>query len=131
MCLLACALFLLASVLMFQSQNFARFAIPPPFGTAALKTVDAARALGFTSTAKHTLTLEELTAAVDVGLYPIVFVNLDPISGKDAAHAFVVVEASASGIMVYDPLHGERTLSRETFRAAWALMCNVAVLVAK
>jgi ABC-type bacteriocin/lantibiotic exporter with double-glycine peptidase domain len=100
------------------------------FGTAALKIVDA-RALGFTSTAKHNLTLEELTAAVDAGLYPIVFVNLDPISGKDAAHAFVVVEASASGIMVYDPLHGERTLSRETFRAAWALMRNVAILVAK
>jgi ABC-type bacteriocin/lantibiotic exporter with double-glycine peptidase domain len=100
------------------------------FGTAALKTVDAARALGFTGTAKHNLTLEELTAAVDAGLYPIVFVNLDPISGKDAAHAFVVVEASAS-ILVYDPLHGERTLSRETFRAAWALMRNVAVLVAK
>lgn len=101
------------------------------FGTAALKTVDAARTLGFTGTAKHNLTLEELTAAGDAGLYPIVFVNLDPISGKDAAHAFVVVEASASGILVYDPLHGERTLSHETFRAAWALMRNVAVLVAK
>ena len=101
------------------------------FGTAALKAVDAARALGFTGTAKHNLTLEELTAAVDAGLYPIVFVNLDPISGKDAAHAFVVVEASATGILVYDPLYGERTLSRETFRAAWALMRNVAVLVAR
>ena len=95
------------------------------FGTAALKTVDAARALGFSSTAKHNLTLEELTAAVDAGLYPIVFVNLDPISGKNAAHAFVIVEASTSGI------YGERTLSRETFRAAWALMFNVSVLVAK
>ena len=88
------------------------------FGTAALKAVDAARALGFAGAAKHNLTLEELTAAVDAGLFPIVFVNLDPISGKDAAHAFVVVEASASGILVYDPLYGERTLSRETFRAA-------------
>lgn len=101
------------------------------FGTTALKTVDAARALGFAGTAKHNLTLAELTAAVDAGLYPIVFVNLDPISGKDAAHAFVVVEANTSGIVVYDPLYGERTLSRETFRAAWALMRNVAILVAK
>jgi ABC-type bacteriocin/lantibiotic exporter with double-glycine peptidase domain len=101
------------------------------FGTAALKAVDAARALGFAGTAKHNLTLEELTAAVDAGLYPIVFVNLDPISGKDAAHSFVVVEASASGILVYDPLYGERTLSGETFRAAWALMRNVAVLIAR
>jgi ABC-type bacteriocin/lantibiotic exporter with double-glycine peptidase domain len=101
------------------------------FGTAALKAVDAAHALGFAGTAKHNLTLEELTAAVDAGLYPIVLVNLDPISGKEAAHAFVVVEASASGILVYDPLHGERMLPRETFRAAWALMRNVAVLVAK
>lgn len=70
-------------------------------------------------------------AAVDAGLYPIVFVNLDPISGKDAAHAFVVVEASTTGMLVYDPLHGERTLSHETFRAAWARMRNVAVLVAR
>lgn len=101
------------------------------FGTAALKTVDAARALGFAGTAKHNLTLEDLTAAVDAGLYPIVFVNLDPISGKDAAHAFLVVEASATGILVYDPLYGERTLSHETFRAAWALMRNVAVLVVR
>jgi ABC-type bacteriocin/lantibiotic exporter with double-glycine peptidase domain len=60
-----------------------------------------------------------------------VFVNLDPISGKDAAHAFVVVEASATGILVYDPLYGERTLSHETFRAAWAFMRNVAVLVVR
>jgi hypothetical protein len=89
------------------------------------------RALGFTDTAKHNLTLEELTAAVDAGLYPIVFVNLNPISGKEAAHAFVVVEARTSGVLVYDPLHGERTLSRETFRTAWALMRNVAVLVAR
>lgn len=35
------------------------------------------------------------------------------------------------GVVVYDPLYGERTLSRETFRTAWALMRNVAVLVAK
>lgn len=112
---------------MFRSRNSA-LCNTTIFGTTALKTVDAARALGFAGTAKHSLTLEELTAAIEAGLYPIVFVNLDPISGKDTA---VVVGASASGIVVYDPLYGERTLSRETFRVAWALMCNVAVPVAK
>ncbi len=45
------------------------------FGAAALKAVDAARALGFAGTAKHNLTLEELAAAVNAGLYPIVFVE--------------------------------------------------------
>ena len=50
-----------------------------PFdGTNALKAVDAARGLGFTSTAKHTLTLAELQALVADGHYPIIFVDLRP-----------------------------------------------------
>ncbi len=101
------------------------------FGTTALKTVGAARALGFGSTTKHNLTMEELTAVIDAGDYPIVLVNLLPVSSNDAAHAYVVIEASAADITVYDPAHGERTLPLETFRTAWALMRNVAVIVAK
>jgi ABC-type bacteriocin/lantibiotic exporter with double-glycine peptidase domain len=101
------------------------------FGTTALKAVDAARALGFNGTAKHNLTMTELTALVDAGDYPIVFVNLLPISSKDAAHTYVVIEASAADITVYDPAHGERTLPLDTFRAAWTLMRYVTVIVAK
>lgn len=96
-----------------------------------MKAVDAARALGFNGTAKHNLTFEELTAAVDAGEFPIVFMNLGPLSGNDAAHAFVVIEASAMGIVVYDPAHGERLLPREAFRAAWAIMSNLTVLIAR
>ena len=115
----------------FRKLSFARSLDTNIFGTTALKTVDAARSLGFNGTAKHNLTLEELTAAVDAGDFPVVFVNLAPISGNDAAHAFVVTETSTTGITVYDPAYGERILPRETFRAAWAIIRNVVVLVAK
>ena len=57
------------------------------------------RALGFAGTAKHNLTLEELTAAVDAGLYPIVFVNLDPVSGKDAASVVCVRIGTNSALL--------------------------------
>ena len=101
------------------------------FGTTALKAVDAARALGFGNTAKHRLTMEELAAVIAAGDFPIVLVNLLPVSSNDAAHAYVVIEASAANITVYDPAHGERALPRETFRAAWVIMWNVVVIYAK
>lgn len=46
-----------------------------PFGTEALKAIDVARDLGFSKTVKCTLSFAELTAQLDLGLYPIVFVN--------------------------------------------------------
>lgn len=101
------------------------------FGTTALKIVDAARNLGFGGTAKHNLRMEELTALVDAGGYPIGFVNLLPVSSNDAAHAYVIVEVSVADIIVYDLAHGERPLPLETFRTALALMRNVAVIVPK
>ena len=45
-------------------------------GTDALKAVDAARKLGFDGSAKHTLTLDELSDLVEAGHNPIVFVSL-------------------------------------------------------
>jgi len=89
-----------------------------PFGTGALKAVDAARSLGFTGTAKHTLSADELAALVGRGSYPIVFVNTLPVDGIKGEHAFVVLEVSGAGVVVYDPLLGERTLPRSTFDAA-------------
>ena len=100
-----------------------------PFGTGALKAVDAARRLGFAGTAKHTLSADELAALVGRAAYPIVFVNTLPIDGVKGEHAFVVLEVSGASVVVADPLLGERTLPRATFDAAWAMMHNLAILV--
>ena len=100
-----------------------------PFGTEALRAVDAARKLGFARTAKHTLTLTELRREIERGLYPIVYVNLLPLDGIKDAHAFVAVAQSEDSIMVYDPLRGERTLTIFAFATAWAAMRNLVILL--
>ena len=100
-----------------------------PFGTEALKVVDAVRQLGLPDTGKYTLSLDELTAQVRQGLYPIVFVNTLPIDGITGGHALVVVGIDQTGVTVYDPLHGERHLPRATFVSAWAMMHNLTILI--
>jgi ABC-type bacteriocin/lantibiotic exporter with double-glycine peptidase domain len=102
-----------------------------PFGTEALKAVDAARQLGFSQTVKHTLSAHELEVQVRRGIYPIAFVNTLPIDGIKGGHALVVVDMDQDGVVVYDPLRGERLLPRPTFDTAWAIMHNMAILVQK
>jgi len=99
------------------------------FGTDALKTVDAARGLGFPATAKYNFTINELEALVKDGFCPIAFLNLAPIDGLDEQHAVVVVEMSEHSVEVLDPLFGERTLPRDIFLAAWGLQLHLIVLV--
>jgi ABC-type bacteriocin/lantibiotic exporter with double-glycine peptidase domain len=101
------------------------------FGTDALKAVDAARHLGFPGTAKYNLSLDELRTVVNDGAYPIVFVNLNPINGVDESHALIVLEFSASSLLVCDPEAGQRTLVLQAFAAAWALRRNLTILVGK
>ncbi|PYS89811.1 MAG: hypothetical protein DMF64_16525 [Acidobacteria bacterium] len=100
-----------------------------PFGTDAVKAVDAARRLGFTVTTKHTLSAHELATLVGRSAYPIVFVNILPIDGIKGEQAFIILEFSGASVAVYDPLLGERTLPRASFDAAWAMMHNLAIIV--
>ncbi|HYE64148.1 MAG TPA: cysteine peptidase family C39 domain-containing protein, partial [Pyrinomonadaceae bacterium] len=102
-----------------------------PTGTDALQAVDAARHYGFQRSAKYTLTLEELATFVEGGSYPIVFVSLKPIDGVRDTHAFVVTNISERAVTVYDPLQGERILSRQTFNTAWALRHNLTIIIQK
>jgi ABC-type bacteriocin/lantibiotic exporter with double-glycine peptidase domain len=99
------------------------------FGTEALNAVDAMRQLGFPDAGKHTLSIDELTAQVRQGLYPIVFVNMLPIDGITGGHALVVVGIDQTDVAVYDPLRGERHLPRVTFESAWAMMHNLTLLI--
>lgn len=99
------------------------------FGTDALKTVDAARQLGFNGTAKHTLSLPEIENLLSRGHYPVVLVDLRPIDGIRSTHAMVVIGMTASAVNVYDPARGERVISRRSFLAAWTIQNNLAIIV--
>jgi len=98
-------------------------------GTDALKVVDAARQLGFTGSAKYTLTLDELQAAVAAGHFPMVFVSLLPIDAKPDIHAVVVAECAAQEVAILDPLQGERQIPLPIFQAAWTMGRNLAILI--
>ncbi len=98
-------------------------------GTDALKAVDAARQLGFSNTQKCTLSIEEIENLIVSSNYPIVYVNLLPIDGYKDAHAIVVTGIEETVVSVYDPLQGERKLSRSTFKTAWSMMHNLSILV--
>jgi ABC-type bacteriocin/lantibiotic exporter with double-glycine peptidase domain len=102
-----------------------------PFGTEALKAVDAVRALGFEQTIKSTLSITELEQQLKLGLLPIAFVNLLPIDGVKVSHAVVVTAVDLGQVIVCDPLYGERALPRSTFDAAWSMMRNLVILVQK
>ena len=99
------------------------------FGTDALKAVDAARQLGFPTTAKYNLSINELETLVEAGHHPIALLNLAPIDGFAEQHAVVVVEMNERAVVVFDPLYGERTLPREIFHTAWGLQLHLTILV--
>lgn len=98
-------------------------------GTNALKAVDAARQLGFTGSAKYTLTLEELKELVAAGQYPIAFVSLLPIDARDDIHALIVTGLTSQDVLVLDPLAGERAIPLQTFSAAWGMRHHLALLI--
>ena len=98
-------------------------------GVSGLQAVDAARLFGFSRTAKHNLKPEELAAVVQSGSYPIVFVNLFPITGVSETHAIVVIDVTATAVQVYDPDQGEVFLPHQIFNIAWELKRNLAIIV--
>jgi ABC-type bacteriocin/lantibiotic exporter with double-glycine peptidase domain len=98
-------------------------------GTDALKAVDVARQLGFTHSAKYTLTLDELRELSAAGPYPHRFVSLLPIDAHDDVHSVVVFEITREELMVLDPLSGQRAIPLQTFSAAWGLRHNLALFI--
>jgi len=101
----------------------------PLFGTEALRAVEAARGLGFAGTAKYTLRYDELRGLVEGGRFPVAYISMEAIGGTEESYAVVVVEADDEAVMVYDPLHGERRLSRQSFATGWAARRNLVILV--
>jgi len=101
----------------------------PLFGTEALRAVEAARRLGFAGTSKYTLRYDEIRSLVEGGRFPVAYISLEAIGGTEESHAVVVVEAGDEAVTVYDPLHGERRLSRQSFTTGWAARRNLVILV--
>jgi ABC-type bacteriocin/lantibiotic exporter with double-glycine peptidase domain len=101
----------------------------PLFGTEAMRAVDAARGLGFGGTAKYTLRYNELRGLVEGGKYPITYLSMEAIGGTEESHAVVIIEADDEAVTVYDPLHGERRISRQSFSTGWASRHNLVILV--
>ena len=101
----------------------------PLFGTDAMRAVEAARGLGFTGTAKYTLQYDELQSLMAGGQYPIAYLSLEAIGGTEESHAVVVMEVGDQAVTVYDPLHGERRISLQSFSTAWAARRNIVILI--
>lgn len=98
-------------------------------GTSALKTVDAARSLGFSQTSKHTLTMAQLETIVNDGHTPIVFVEMELINGIYQVHALVVTSVTPFSVQVLDPAIGERIIPRQIFQFAWQARHYLAILI--
>jgi ABC-type bacteriocin/lantibiotic exporter with double-glycine peptidase domain len=98
-------------------------------GTGALQAVEAVRGLGFLEATKGNLAPQGLDVELELGRYPIVYINLLPIDGIQTSHAIIVVAASQESVIVYDPLVGERELSRPVFERAWGLSNCLTILI--
>jgi ABC-type bacteriocin/lantibiotic exporter with double-glycine peptidase domain len=98
-------------------------------GTEAFRAVEAVRGLGFPESMKCTIAVHGLDAELELGRYPIVYVNLLPIDGVRTSHALVVVDADAESVTVHDPLVGKRVLPRPAFEQAWRLSNCLMILI--
>lgn len=98
-------------------------------GTDALQAVDVARRLGFSGTAKHTLSLEELVELIEADVFPIVIVSLLPLSGIRETHALIVTEIGEDFVEVLDPSIGVRTISLDAFHIAWGIRHYLTIII--
>jgi ABC-type bacteriocin/lantibiotic exporter with double-glycine peptidase domain len=101
------------------------------FGADAPYVVDVARQLGCAKTDIQNLSTDELQTTLDEGHYPIVYVNLLPIDGREGTHALVALEIEDDAVTVYDPDQGERLLPIGAFFRAWELKRNLTIIVDK
>lgn len=89
-------------------------------GTRFNMVVRAAQDLGFDKSQSATLSLEELKAEMDRGIFPIVYIK-DRLAENQPyqQHAVVIVEMSESEVVALDPFRGEYTFPLEDFARKW------------
>jgi ABC-type bacteriocin/lantibiotic exporter with double-glycine peptidase domain len=98
------------------------------YGTSADDLVLAAKGLDFDAQ-KEYCNIADLHRHLENGLFPILFVNLFAIDGRDVVHAFVLETLTRGSIKVLDPWKGRRSIPIEQFKVAWEKTKNVAVTV--
>jgi ABC-type bacteriocin/lantibiotic exporter with double-glycine peptidase domain len=101
------------------------------FGVDAPYAVDVARQFGFAKTDIQNLSPDDLQDLLAEGLYPIVYVSLLPIDGREGTQSLVALEIEDEAVIVYDPDQGERLLTWNAFLKAWELKRNLAIIVDK
>lgn len=76
------------------------------------------------------LNLDAVAEFIAQGTFPIVFLDLRPIDGKDAFHTVIPIRVSRRSITFLDPQQGQRRVARRIFEQArswWsdaALVCE-------
>jgi ABC-type bacteriocin/lantibiotic exporter with double-glycine peptidase domain len=130
-CAPACLRMVLASFgLLKTEQELCVLCDCAALGTDAFKLVEAARKLGFINTRKYNLTLDELKAELDRGLYPIVYVRAQLAPDTPfQEHAIVVTEITEDEVRILDPTRGRDVFFTSRFLREWELMRRLTILV--
>jgi predicted double-glycine peptidase len=54
---------------------------------------------------------------------------MEAIGGTEDSHVVVIIEADEQAVTVYDRMHSERCISRQSFTTALVAPCNLVILV--
>lgn len=65
------------------------------------------------------------------GLFPILFINLLSVDGRDMTHAVVLEEITRNSVRVLDPWQGALTIPIGNFEVGWNKTRNLAIIVTK
>lgn len=63
------------------------------------------------------------------GPHPITYLSMEAIGGTEDSHVVVIIEADEQAVTVYDRMHSERCISRQSFTTALVAPCNLVILV--
>ena len=98
-------------------------------GTLSWKAIDCAKHYGLVNSFEAYLHLEELSAELGRGKYPVVYLRLfNPTS----QHAVVVIEVESDWVRVLDPrplMGGERRMKKDDFQRAWNAMNGLTLVI--
>lgn len=99
------------------------------WGTRAGDAVTCVKHFGLNAEEAHDASLENLRDWLNLERFPILFIDLQPLTGEVGRHAIVTEEISETEAIYLDPLIGRRTARRETLNTAWGLAGRRAIVI--
>lgn len=105
-------------------------------GTLPSAAAQCARDFGFNASAPRLSGLDALREQLEIAhLFPIAYVNLEPLLGLNAIHAVIVesVDVQAGRVRVIDPAYpptGRREWALDRFEVGWRLARYQVILIA-